>query len=105
MSIISSSGSPRCLFISPTGNVGIVPFSAGRAVAAERNDVGLIAMVAWIFVEIRMAPRIERDVLRQIRPGPLRRVLGPHAERVQTHFGGRISSGVELVCAERGHER
>ncbi len=48
---------PR-LLIAPADNVGVVPFSAGLAVGAQRNDVGLIAMIAGEFVEIRMAPGI-----------------------------------------------
>src|ERR1019366_7823732 len=61
----------RRLFVAPTDNVGVVPFSTGLAVGAQRNDVRLISVIAGEFVEIRMAPRVFRRVLRQIRTGPL----------------------------------
>ena len=50
------SGLGRGLIITPTDDVGIISFPAGLAVGAERNDVGLIAVLARIFVEIRTAP-------------------------------------------------
>src|SRR6266446_7561555 len=94
---ISISVMPRCarpLLVVPTDDVGINPFSAGLAIRARRNDVGLVAVIAGKFVEIRVVPGIVRCVLRQVGSGPLIHVLGFHAQCVETHFGVREISGV-----------
>src|SRR5579872_2378371 len=55
-----SRGPPLIL---PTGDVRIVPISAGLAVQAVAQNVGVIAMLAGIFVQIGTAPGIVFDVL------------------------------------------
>src|ERR1700676_4576341 len=76
------------LFVAPTDNVGSVPFSAGLSVRAQRNQIRFVSVVTRKLVEIRVAPRIERSILRQIRAGPLIDAIRLHAQRVQPHFGG-----------------
>src|SRR5580693_8172053 len=93
------------LFIAPTDDVRIQSFPARCAVSAQADDVGLVAMLPRKLVEVRTPPRIERDVLRQIGSGPLIQAFRFHAQRLQTHFGGREGSGVELVRPQRGLER
>src|SRR6266852_3686126 len=74
------------LLVVPTDDVGIIPFSAGLAIRARRNDVGLVAVIAGKFVEIRVVPGIVRCVLRQVGSGPLIHALRFHAQCVQAHF-------------------
>src|SRR5713101_7384684 len=95
---------PRSLFVAPTDDVGIIPFSTRLTVGAERDHIGLVPVLARILVKVGAAPRIERDVLRQIWPGPLKLVLRLDAQRLQTQLGGREITGVELIGAQRGHE-
>src|SRR5579862_7732132 len=67
--IISISVTPataRALF--PVDDVGIHTLAAGLAVGAETDDVGFIAVLARVFVNVRVFPRVDRDVLPQIRP-------------------------------------
>ena len=66
----------QVLFIAPTDDIRIIPFPALLAVGAVGNNVGLIAMVAGIFVLIGVGPGIERDVLSQVRSRPLSGVFG-----------------------------
>src|ERR1700730_9764061 len=95
--IISMSVTPRCLFIAPTDNVGIIPISAQLAIGAERQHIGLITVIAGILVEVWALPWVERDVLGQIRPGPLRRILRAHPQSHKALLRGREGPGIELV--------
>src|SRR3974390_1812215 len=104
--IISSSVTPRdFLFVIPADAIGIIPVAARLPVGPETDYVRFIAVIAGIFVLIRMSPGIHGDVLRQVWPRPLLHALGLNAQSLQSLLGRRINSGVELVGAERGHER
>src|SRR5512141_1069428 len=84
------------VFVAPTDNVGVVPFSAGLAVGAERNEVGLVSVVTGEFVEIGMAPGVFRRVLRQIRTRPLIHAVRFHAQRVQAQISGGKIPGIQF---------
>src|SRR5204862_5762 len=79
---------------------GIRPFSAGLTVGAVADDVRLIAVLAGKFVDVGMTPRIERDLLPQIRPIPLSYVSRPGAQRFETLLAGGEQSGAQLVLRE-----
>src|SRR5882724_9571870 len=84
---ISTSVTPASrLFVIPADDIRVVAFPARLAVARERNDVWFVAVVAWIFVVVRVAPRIGGNVLREIRARPLGHALRPHAESIQALF-------------------
>src|ERR1035438_3965508 len=103
--IISTSVTPRsCLFVIPADNVRIIPVAARQSIAAERNDVRLVAMIAGIFVLIGMTPWIQGNILRQVGPGPLVCTLRLHAQSLQSLLCRRKSARIELVGAQRRHE-
>src|SRR6185437_14830040 len=83
----------RRLLVAPANNVCVVPLSARLPVGSERNNVGLVSVIAGEFVEIRMAPNICGSILRQIRAGPLIDTVRLHAQRVQSHLGGGEIAG------------
>src|SRR5579875_3429541 len=107
--IISMSVTPRFprrpLLIAPTDDIGIIPLPAGLAVGAQREDVRLIAVLARILIKIGAAPGIQRNILGQIRTRPLRLIVRFDAQRVQALIRGRIGPGIQLVGAQRRHER
>src|ERR1051326_8543013 len=59
------------LLIRPALDVGIGPIAARLPVGAQRNDVGILTMVAGILVFIRTTPGIHRNVLRHVRTSPI----------------------------------
>ena len=75
--------------------------SARLAVGAERTDIRFIAVVAGIFVDVGMRPRVVRNILRQVGTIPLRQTLRTNPQRIQSHFGCREGACVELVHSER----
>src|SRR5438067_1578589 len=93
------------LLVAPANNVCVVPFSARLPVGAERNNVGLVTVLAGELIKIRMAPNVRRRVLRQIRTGPLIDSLRLHAQAVQAHLGSREIARVQFVRAQRRHKR
>src|SRR5215472_4222856 len=97
---ISSSVMP--LFVLPADDVGIDPFTAGLAVGAHADNVRLVAaMLTGEPVNVVHAPRIFGDILRKVRPVPLRRVGRFDAERDQALFGCGERPRIELVRAQR----
>src|SRR5690606_13040949 len=56
-------------------------------------------------VLVRLAPRIERNRLFQIRAAPLRFVLGARDKHRESLFGGRVVTHIEAVVIERLAER
>src|SRR5579871_3358530 len=92
----------RPVSIFPADQVGIQAITARLAVSAETDDVGLVTVLAGIFVDVLMAPRIFRNFLGHVRPVPLIEIARLDAQRLQALFGRRERSGVELVGAERG---
>ena len=70
--------------------------------AAVRDDVGLVAMIAGIVIDVRMAPGIVSDLLLHIRPLPVLDGLRFVAERLQALLGGWEHAGVKFVGTERG---
>src|SRR5580704_15415991 len=100
----SISVTPRSLFIAPANDVRIIPIPSRLAVGAERNDVGVFAVIARVFVQVVAPPRIERDILREIGTGPVVHVCRLDTQRLQALPGGRINTGIQLINAERIHE-
>src|SRR5579863_5826038 len=82
------------VLILPPDYVGIVPVSARRAILAIADDVGLVAMIAGIVIDVRMAPRIVSDLLLHIRPLPVLDGLRFVTERLQALLGGWEHAGV-----------
>src|SRR5579862_2174900 len=95
------SRAPRLVL--PTGDVRIIAVSAGLAIQAVAQNVGIIAMLAGIFVHIGTSPGIVLDVLLQIGPLPVVDIFRFDAQRLQALLGGRVHAGVELVRTERSH--
>src|SRR5260370_37230045 len=87
------------LLIFPTDDIGIQSFAAGLAIAAETDDVGLVAVVARELVDVVVAPRIFGNVLRHVWPVPLVGVLRFQAQRLQTLPRGGDYTGVPFVSA------
>src|SRR5579884_2091344 len=100
--ISSSSVTPAWVLLRfPTDNVGINSIAAGLAVRAIRDQVGLVAVLAGIFVDVRMPPWIRRDVLLHVWPLPVRHALGRGPQRLQTLLRSRERPHVELIRAQR----
>src|ERR1700679_1331922 len=85
-----------CL-VFPANDVGIDPVSAGLAVGAQADNIGLVSVVARIAVDKGMLPGIVPDVLLDIRPLPVLHALGLLAERLQALLGGGEHAGVEFI--------
>src|SRR5580704_11590551 len=101
--IISTRVTPVSVF--PTDNVGTVSLAAGLTVGAVADDVGLIAVLAGVVINIRVFPGIDADVFVGIRPLPVVGVLRLDAQRLQALFSGGIDSGIEFVRSQSRHVR
>src|ERR1700691_5620194 len=86
----------------PANDVGIDPVSAGLAVGAQADNVGLVSVVARIAIDEGMLPGIIPNVLLDIRPLPILHTLRLLAERLQALLGGREHAGVEFIRPQRG---
>src|SRR5579863_1616426 len=84
----------------PAFDVGILSVPAWRTVSAVADDVGLVAVIPGEFVDVRAAPRFERNLLGQIRTVPVVGSRRSHAQRLQTLVGGRERPRIELVGGE-----
>src|SRR5690349_24763842 len=69
------------LLRSPADDVGVDRIAAGLAVGAKRDHIRLVAVFARILVDIRAAPRIERNFLWKVWAGPQVHALRLHAKR------------------------
>src|SRR5262249_718368 len=88
----------------PTNDVRIVSFAAGRAVAAEADDVGIKTVVTGELVNVVVPPGVLRDFLRRVGALPAVHTLGLLAKRLQTLLGGRVGGGGAIVIAKEGQE-
>src|SRR5471030_901731 len=92
------------LLVLPTDDIGIQSFAAGLAIAAETDDIRLVAMLARKLVNVVVGPGVFGDILRHIRPIPLVGVRRFHAQGDQTLFRGREYAGIQFVGAQGRHE-
>src|SRR5512143_59094 len=81
------------LFIRPALDVGIGPIAAGLSVGAQRNNVGILAVIAGKLVFIRTATEVHRNLLGHVRAGPIGQIAGIDAPRLQTLRRGRVDAG------------
>src|SRR5690348_10548617 len=80
--------------------VGVLAAAARLAVLAVGDDVE-VAFLPGHAVQVGLAPRIERHVLAEIGPGPLRLARRPVDQRLQPELAARIVAGIETVGIER----
>src|SRR5579862_6122305 len=92
----------RVLF--PTDNIRIFSFASRPSVRPVTDNVGFISVVPREFIHIRIAPRVERDFLGEIRAVPVANSCWSGSQRRQAHFIRREGTRVQLVGPERGLE-
>src|SRR5262249_55028205 len=63
-------------------------------------DLRLDSMLAGKSIEVRMSPRIERNLFQQIWSVPVGNVRGTRMQRFQTLLSGRINSDVEFTVGK-----
>src|ERR1022692_308728 len=61
-------GPPPHKSLFPVGDIGIDSLTAGLAVGAVADEVGLFTVLSGVPVDIRVLPRVQRDVFFQIGP-------------------------------------
>src|SRR5690349_15359363 len=81
-------GPEAAMLILPANEVGVEAVAAGLAVCAERSDVGLVTVFTRVFVDVVVAPGIFGNVFGHVGAGPLSRIGGLQAQRLQALFGG-----------------
>src|SRR5438105_4694606 len=92
---------------SPRADVGIIAFTAGRAIRTETENVDFTAHT-WIQILIWIAPRVSRKSLDIPACLPVsRNRLGRRLcdKRLQTLLGGRVTLIVQAVEPQSLHER
>src|ERR1700722_620832 len=97
---ISMRVTPALVF--PANDVGIDPISAGLAVGAVTDNVGLVSVITRKTIHVGMVPGIVLDLLLKIRTLPILDVLRPLAQRLQALIGGRENARVQFVGSQRG---
>src|SRR5579883_1790086 len=106
---ISMRVTPRCedlppvmpLITLPAHDVGIDAVAPRLAVGAETDDVGVVAVLAGVFVDVVVAPRILGQVLLNVGTGPGRQIARLFTQRAQTLIVGGEKAGIQLVRGER----
>src|ERR1700733_7264916 len=81
----------------PADNVGIDSISAGLAIGAIADDVGLVSMLTGKAINIGMAPRIVFNLFLQIRSLPVLHRFRPLAKGLQALIRCREDAGVQFV--------
>src|SRR5690242_2270730 len=85
----------------PTFDIGVEFRAARLAVGAVTDDVGLVAVIAGVLIDVRMPPRIIAKILDEIRPVPLIDTARLLAQRAESLLLCREQAGIQLVLAER----